>query len=514
MKVVATDAPTESTSTPRGLNPSEGRAGVASWTADRARDCDCASTWLGRPGLETDPPRATLSQRWVPFHPALSGGLWQNLIVNRLSSFWSAKLWGVVAIVLIALALRIAASIWGISPNIITADGNGYFAWARNIALEQTFDFSNDVRALYPPDPIPTYPKSPINGKTINEYPPGLGLIELPAFFLAHGMAKVLGVDTSGVHGLYDRVVVAWLVLISIAGYLAFWGCTERLGARSRISAWVVLATYLASNLAHYVTKEPFMAHATGFALAAIGSYLLLSSSFADSWRRPTLAGLVLGFLLITRNSNLALAPWFVALALFRRVPLHRLFQMGFLMLLPIAAQGFLFWLMKGQLGFEGYSDEQTFSAGIAGLGNVLFSAWRGLFVFHPIFLFLVMVSVLGALRQSPVRVLFIGALTCFIGAWIINGTWWCWWFGASFGNRAFIEFLPPLSLAWCAGWCCGVFKSRFVRLFPATISCCLALNAVAWSGYLLKRYSHVDPLTLSDTYLWWTPKGHSTSDP
>jgi hypothetical protein len=436
------------------------------------------------------------------------------LTVNRQSSFRSAKLWGLLAVVLITLALRIAASIWGISPNIITADGNGYFAWARNIALEQTFDFSNDVRTLYPPDPIPTYPKSPINGKTVNQYPPGLGLIELPAFLLAHGMSKALGLDTSGVHGIYDWVVVGWLVSLSLVGYLAFWGCTELLGASARISGWVMLGTYFASNLAHYVTKEPFMAHATGFALAAIATYLLLCPSFADNARRPLFAGLVLGLLLITRNSNLALAPWFAALAVFRRVPLRRLFLVGFSLLLPLAAQGLLFWLMKGTLGFEGYSEEQTFSAGFAGLANVLFSAWRGLFIFHPIFLFLVIVSVLGAIRRSPVRVLFLGALACFLGAWIINGTWWCWWFGASFGNRAFVEFLPPLSLAWCAGWCSGVFKNRFVRLFPVMISCCLALNAITWSGYLLKRYSHVDPLTLQDSYLWWMPKGHSTSDP
>lgn len=434
--------------------------------------------------------------------------------MHRLPSFWSAKLWGLVLIVLMSVVLRIAASIWGISPNIITADGNGYFAWARNIALEQTFDFSDDVKALYPPDPIPTYPKSPINGKTLNQYPPGLGLIELPAFLLAHGMAKAFGLDTSGVHGIYDRVVVAWLVLISIAGYLAFWSCTELLGASARISAWVTLATYFASNLGHYITKEPFMAHASGFALAAIASSLLLSSPFAASWRRPTLAGFVLGFLVITRNSNLALVPWFAALAVFRQVPVRRLFPLGLAALVPVVAQGALFWLMKGQFGFAGYSDDQSFSAGFAGLGNVLFSAWRGLFVFHPIYLFLLVVSVLGASRKSQVRTLFLGALACFVGAWIINGTWWCWWFGASFGNRAFVEFLLPLSLAWCAGWCCGVFKGQLVRLFPAAISCCLALNAVSWSGFLLKRYSHVDPLTLSDTYLWWMPKGHSAADP
>jgi hypothetical protein len=268
-----------------------------------------------------------------------------------------------------------------------------------------------------------------------------------------------------------------------------------------------VVATYFASNLLHYVTKEPFMAHATGFALVALGSYLLLSGSFADSWRRPTLTGLILGLLLITRNSNLALAPWFAALVVFRRIPPSRLFPMALSLLVPVALQGLLVFLMKGQLGVAGYSDEQTFSAGVAGLGNVLFSAWRGLFVIHPVFLVLVIVSVSGALRPSPVRVLFLGALASFLGAWIINGTWWCWWFGASFGNRAFIEFLAPLSLAWCAGWCAGAFRPRLVRLFPATISCCLALNAVAWSGYLLKRYSHVDPLTISDTYLWWIPR-------
>ena len=123
------------------------------------------------------------------------------------------------------------------------------------------------------------------------------------------------------------------------------------------------------------------------------------------------------------------------------------------------------------------------------------------------LYFFLFVIRVLGLLRASHVRVLFAGSLLCFVAAWIINGTWWCWWFGASFGNRAFIEFLVPMSLAWCAGWAQGGTGWKISRIFPTIILSCLALNAVLWSGFLLKRYSHEDPLTLSDTYLWWINK-------
>lgn len=372
--------------------------------------------------------------------------------------------------------------------------------------MEQSLDFAEDINALYPPDPVPAYPRSPVNGATMNIYPPGQGLIELPAFLIAHGIALAFGLESSGIHGIYDRVVVAWLVLFSIGGYLAFWRCTEQLSMNSKQALWIVLATYFASNLAHYITKESFMSHATGFALAAMISTLLLSKNFAKNALRPCFAGLLLGLLLITRNSNVALLPWFVALSFYQRIPMRSLLQVAAVCLLPLALQIGLFTRMSGSIGFSGYGGK-TFTAGTEGLINVLFSSWRGLFVFHPIFLFALVLNIRGFWRGGPTRCLFTGSLIAFIGAWMMNGTWFCWWFGASFGSRAFIEFLLPLALAGGAGWAQGLFKSSSNRLFPAVIGACLALNAVLWGGFLLKRYSHEEPLKLSDTYLWWLKK-------
>ena len=31
---------------------------------------------------------------------------------------------------------------------------------------------------------------------------------------------------------------------------------------------------------------------------------------------------------------------------------------------------------------------------------------------------------------------------------WYVNSSWWCWWFGNSFGGRAFLDF----SLVFVAG--------------------------------------------------------------
>ena len=68
--------------------------------------------------------------------------------------------------------------------------------------------------------------------------------------------------------------------------------------------------------------------------------------------------------------------------------------------------------------------------------------------VYHPWYVALLLFAAYGAIHLPQARRICIAAIALFLLMAIANGTWWCWWFGHSFGNRAFVETLPSLSLS------------------------------------------------------------------
>jgi hypothetical protein len=81
------------------------------------------------------------------------------------------------------------------------------------------------------------------------------------------------------------------------------------------------------------------------------------------------------------------------------------------------------------------------------------------------------------------------------------------WWFGVSFGNRAFIEVLIPLafSSALILDRLLGNRVERpgvFVPLATITLAFVI-LNFYLWVGYLLQKYPQDGSHTVAQAYLW-----------
>jgi hypothetical protein len=105
-------------------------------------------------------------------------------------------------------------------------------------------------------------------------------------------------------------------------------------------------------------------------------------------------------------------------------------------------------------------------------LWSSLFSDRHGLFNWHPLLLLGAIGWIIGSFRKFS-----------FPKAWIIsfalvvyiNSTWWCWWFGSSFGNRSYevslLFFMAGLGFAY------EQFKSSKTKL--------RILSAVAWGAIL-----------------------------
>lgn len=408
------------------------------------------------------------------------------------------------------VAIQAASLVRGSSPALIVSDGKQYYAWARSVVLDGDLDFRNDYALLYPPDPLPPEAEQVTpKGLVVNKYPVGMAVLETPGLLLGHAAARLLpGGPADGVSTPYQVAVSSTLTAFVLLGAYALFLAALRLGAAPFAAGSLTAAMLVSTNLWHYVAKEPTMPHGAGVALGGIALFLM--SGWEGPWesvsRRQLLAvGACVGLLFLVRNSNVFLAPALGALA-FRARPLslRPVLFAGAPAVALAALQPVAFSLLQGGLRLVPYPDE-GFAGGIENVVRTLDSSRHGLLVYHPLYALLLAVCLAGLFRPAARRTA-AGALASFGLLLVVNGTWWCWWFGDSFGNRAFIEALPPLVLASAVALSPRAPRRPGGPLLAAALVLATLLNASLWTGYVLKRFPQDGRHSVRAAWLWFLP--------
>lgn len=412
-----------------------------------------------------------------------------------------------------SMTLLLISSQRGASGALIVSDGKAYYAWARSAVIDGDLDFSNDYRLLYPPDPLPpeVYLTTP-KGLVVNKYPIGLALLELPGLIVGHNLAAVFGQDRNGVGPLYQYSVTFTLVVFyTFSFYLLFLGMQHR-GVSVHVAALFAGAALVCTNVIHYVAKEPAMAHAAGLALFNIALWLI--AGWKPSWRdvpckSRIILGVLLGLMLLVRNTNVLLLFIIISLIIDkRRFSLRELLPVIATMTATAMLHPLSIYALWGEWMPTGYTQE-GFTSGVHGVLSTLFSNRHGLFVYHPWYLFLIICNCFGLSRRES-GVLSTSALLSFLLLVGVNGTWWCWWFGDSFGNRGFIELVGPLTISAGVSWGQKSTRKRpqALAFLPASALVCGMLNLYLWIGYLLEAYPHDGSHSVLEAYGWAFRRG------
>jgi hypothetical protein len=103
-----------------------------------------------------------------------------------------------------------------------------------------------------------------------------------------------------------------------------------------------------------------------------------------------------------------------------------------------------MYWkYITGELFFNSYVGEQFYFNNSHVLKG-LFGFRKGWLIYTPIMLF----SILGIyfLRNQLKHFFASISITLFIYIFVIF-SWWCWWYGGSFGQRAMIDIYPLLAI-------------------------------------------------------------------
>jgi len=375
--------------------------------------------------------------------------------------------------VIIAIALLLFAGFnrWGNfdeSPNIAT-DGQGYHAYLPAVFIYQDLQFSfvDSINKQYYPVDKRAYFIVENQAGNVNKYFAGTALMQTPFFLAGCALSWILGNPVDGYSWPFHLMVGVAAIFYLVLG---IWLLSKTL-LNMEFGKWPAMAAVAAvlfgTNLLYYTLYEPSMSHVYSFFTVSAFLFSVHTAIHKNKNSAWIFAALTLGLTVLIRPTNAVIVLGIPAIAgggLVSLTAVENLFRNKRILLVSILAfmaavvvQPLIYFIQTGMPFVWAYGKE-GFDFASPEIFNVLLSYQKGLFVYAPV-LFLAVAGMFSAISQNKPRytwlLLFLGAAT-----WIIS-SWWMWFYGGSFGQRSFIEYLPFLAIglayAFRSGW--GMIK-------------------------------------------------------
>ena len=324
-----------------------------------------------------------------------------------------------------------------------------YYFWLRSVMVDHDVDFSKDVACYNTWDPatrdhVLFQEQRTSLGLIRNKYPVGWALSGVPWFMAADLVSG--GLYLAGMHVPLDgwgRIYQAALMLgQAVYAFLSLWFAHQIITrlAPSRHTLPVMLLAWLASPLFIYQTIHLSMSHNVMF-FAVTGAYYfcLRLSGKPELWRYWVIAGFFCALTILVRYQGALLLIYPAALWLCIVIRQPRLLWQACLgggcFLLTLLPQLIAWKLLYGSFIVYSYAGEKFFWLH-PHLWDVLFSPLHGWFNWHPAMAAGSLGFFYWVWRQKSL------IAWCFLASYLAymltNAAWGTWWFGASFGARAF----------------------------------------------------------------------------
>jgi len=399
--------------------------------------------------------------------------------------------------------------------QLVGSDGTYYYVYLPSFWLDHDFDFTDEYRYFLP--------KADFSDSVLppNKFTIGAPLLWTPFFILGHLIVWLLnffrGVDLpmDGYGYIYQAFTLSGSILY---GGLALWFTYEFVKQSTKQSA-ALLATILTvfgGNLVYYMIAEPSMSHTVSAACSSL--FFLVWSRRRERLDLKTagLYGLIAGLMALVRPQDglFLMLPFLAQLPdVWRSVKesnkmwmvwLRNGFAAAMIAFSVFSLQLFVWNNMYGGLFRSGYSHE-AFYWFTPKLGAVLFSAYRGLFTWHPVYL----LSVIGlVLLYRRDKILSVVGLSGFVIQWYVVGSWHSWYQGDAFGGRMFIVCLPLFALglaylierleerfttfAWIYGLSALLLLANFLLFVEYRFDLVLREVPPTWFDITLRRFTFV----------------------
>lgn len=385
--------------------------------------------------------------------------------------------------------------------EIINDDVTQYYAYfpATFIYNDWTFgyvsklpnDFEGRIWLLTTPD------GSPVLKMTM-----GLSILWLPFETLAHLYAKLSHFNADGYSKPYSIGIFVSALFYLFLGLFYLRKLILNYFNEITVSITLIIIV-LGTNLMHYVICEPGMSHVYNFCLITLVLYLTHNWLNKPGWIDSILIGIIVGFIVLIRPINIIvlIIPLLWNIVSFKEFACRlKLFLEKWKMILAailtmflILLPQFIYWkIATGHWIYYSYQDEKFFFMH-PHIIDGLFSFRKGWFIYTPIM----------AIAFSGFLVLYKKAKSITLALIVTMGfaiycvfSWWCWWYGGSFGSRPMIDFygLMAIPLSALIFW---VFKSKlWLKIsIPALFVFLIYFNIIQMNQYRISLL-HWDSMT------------------
>jgi hypothetical protein len=363
------------------------------------------------------------------------------------------------------LALTIISVTWvnfnqerWLDKNVIVLDVVSYNSYLPALFYEHDLtlsflydDLDREVEArLYGPNHTP-------DGKPVIKMSMGMAVSYLPFFAVAHSVASLFDFPVNGFSEPYHFMLLFSSLAYFVIGLIYLWKVLIRFFSQQTAALTLFCITF-ATNTFYYLTIQGAYSHVVGFCFIAI----FLHKTF--EWYqnpKPTTAlclGLTLGFLMLVRPINVLIFIFFVFFGIVKpqdfkqRIRLflaHKfnLLVIGISALLVVLPQLIYWKFITGHFFFNSYVGEHFFFNNPHIL-NALFGFRKGWLIYTPIMLF----SLVGLFFFRKELRFHLLPISVFLAIYIyVTFSWWCWWYGGSFGQRVMIDIYPLLAIPFAA---------------------------------------------------------------
>ena len=353
------------------------------------------------------------------------------------------------------------------SEGVISSDFVMYYQYlpAAIVFNDMSYSFLKDL----PPDFngkmwVKTNEKT---GRNTNKFTMGMSIMYLPFFMVGHLCAAIFDYTAYGYSYPYLLALSFCGWFYSLLGFI-FLRKILLTCFNDVITVWVLVSIALGTNLFYYLTIEPAMTHAVSFSLISMFMWFTVLWYNKKRVKTAVCLGLLLGVISLIRPTNGLIAVVFIFFNISsiqqmkERVLMFREYKIQVLLLtfftILIWMPQLLFWkYSSGEWFYFSYGEEGFFFSNPQ-IFNGLFSYRKGWLIYTPIMIFALSGLVFTYMHNKR----WVTSLMIFIPVNIfIIYSWWCWWYGGSFGSRPMIDSYAVMAIPL------GFFYQFFYKLKP-----------------------------------------------
>lgn len=331
----------------------------------------------------------------------------------------------------------------------INGDAKAYYAYLPAIFIYQdaTYGFVDDYEAkYYAKEHRKDFVNVIDNGRKVNKTFPGVAVLYLPFFLIAHFLASLFGGDADGYSLVYQYLFDFGYWFYILLGAIYYLKVFRLLKFKDKYIYFSLFVLIVGTNVLFYSMVDQSVTHLFNFAMINGLIYHLLKFKSDGKVKHVYFSIALLILIGITRPTNvlvLLLIPIFISERQFYIDYFTKLFKLKTVIgvgviTLVLGSIPFILWQWQtGNWVVYGYGDE-GFDFKNPEVVNFLMSYTKGWFTYTPIALVTLVLGLSYMARLNVLKMLnsvFFYAISVFIFS-----SWWCWYYGAGMGQRVMID--------------------------------------------------------------------------